>query len=63
MTKIAEINCEGLSTALTALRIKQTLIVGSGQKLMSLRVSVSKVCDRKLLMQSLGQQADIVHLV
>lgn len=63
MKQIAAINCNGLSTALTALRIKQKLMASAEQTLLPLKVSVSNVCDRKLLLQSLGRQADIVHLI
>jgi len=63
MTHSAAINCDGLSTALTLLRIKQALITAAEKKLLPLQVSVSNMCDRESLKQSLGQQADIIDLV
>lgn len=63
MTKAAIINCEGLSTTLTVLRIKQALVTAAEQKTLPLKVSVDNMCDREQLKQSLGLQADIVQLV
>ncbi len=63
MTEATPINCEGLSTTLTVLRIKQALITAAEQKLLPLKVSVSQMCDRNQLKQSLGQQADAVQLL
>jgi len=57
----SSINCTGLSTALTVLRIKQFLI---DQKTVSpLEVCVGEACDRGLLMDSLGPQAKAVRLI
>lgn len=63
MTKPAAINCEGLSTTLTVLRIKQALMTAAEQKLLPLKVSVSQMCDREQLIRSLGLQADKVNLI
>ncbi len=57
MTETAIINCKGLSTALTALRIKQTLITAPKQTHTSLKISVSNICDQNQLKKSLGAQA------
>lgn len=63
MRHTTAINCKGLSTELTLLRIKQALISGLGQNAKPLNVTVSKPCNRQQLMQSLGQQAESIQLV
>lgn len=63
MKRSTAINCEGLSTELVLLRIKQSLMTGKSKESKKLNVSVSNLCDRKQLMQSLGGQAAIVQLV
>jgi len=55
------INCTGLSTALTVLRIRQFL-VNPPKKSLPLEVSVGKKCDRSLLIESLGADAATVRL-
>jgi len=62
MTTTSSINCTGLSTALTALRIKQVLLATQKPSL-PLRVAVDSECDRNLLIDSLGSQASAVRLV
>lgn len=56
----ATINCMGLSTALTAIRIKQFLIDAKDQGL-PLQVSIGRQCDRKLLIDALGLQAKAIR--
>lgn len=63
MTKAVTINCEGLSTQLTILRVKQELMTASEKNLLPLKVVVSENCNQEQLKQSLGRQADIVQLV
>jgi hypothetical protein len=58
----AIINCTGLSTALTVLRIRQ-LLINPQQQALPLDVSVGKKCDRSLLMESLGSDAGTIRLV
>lgn len=63
MSNTTSINCRGLSTAITLLRIRQALITVTGKKTQPLTVAVSQQCDRNQVMQSLGAQANIVQLV
>lgn len=61
MSNAAHINCDGLSTVLAVLRIKQRLLTINGG--IPLIVSVSGKCDKQTLVQSLGVKANNVQFV
>ncbi|GAB4520980.1 MAG: hypothetical protein Tsb0019_22200 [Roseibium sp.] len=56
------IDCNGLSTAPTLLRIKQAL-VGRVDDALPLKILVDADCDRDRLRRSLGRLKDAVRLV
>lgn len=62
MSDKSVINCTGLSTALTVLRIRQ-LLINPQQQSLPLDVSVGTKCDRSLIMASLGSDAGTVRFV
>lgn len=55
------LSCHGLSTALTALRIKQFLLTLTESQALPLTVAISDACDRAQLVNSLGAHAKVVH--
>ncbi len=61
-TATPTINCIGLSTTLTLLRIKQALL-SAREVTLPLNVSVGEQCDRHKLIHSLGAHAKAVKVV
>lgn len=62
MKIVSNVNCIGLSVALTVLRIKQALVVATGKPAKPIKVAVGE-CDRTRLINCLGPLAAAVQLV